>query len=93
MLDTSNPGFFSRSIALILPAAMLGAALAVLGTGASGTAAANGPVASQGGSSMIEERDWYAPEGCTRPGFDTWVLGRRREPAWDSTAGRAAGRT
>ncbi len=74
MLIRSNPGLFSRSIALFLLAAMLGAALAVLGTGGSGTAAANGPVASHGDTSMIEERDWYAPEGCTRPGFDTWVL-------------------
>lgn len=65
----------SKAVCVIV----LGALLAVLAAsaGSSGSASAQAlktHVPSHGDTSMIEERTWYVAEGCTRPGYDTYIL-------------------
>lgn len=66
--------YFTRLVIVFLVVAIAGIGAAVMGSQQSVAQAATTHVASHGDTTMIEERDWYVPEGCTRPGFDTWVL-------------------
>lgn len=73
-------GNSTRATVAIVLASLVAGLLASLGAGGARARAAVTHVPSHGDTSLIEERTWYVAEGCTRAGYDTYILVQNPDP-------------